>query len=261
MAGMGACGTTSDAVAPAPSVLVSARLRPPARVWVTGDWHAHHAQHASALFEAHYARAVAERWYLVHVGDALEMVTPSSRVAHKGALADQTASPEEQRQWLIDRLRRIHHGIVGPGNHETRIDFAVGINFIKSITDAEGMRVRAVEWPGFIELRVGRVTYYIYVHHGEGPTVNPFTLHDRLLMNTEAADVIVAGHIHQSANDVVVIESPHGPREVIRLRAGHYLDRPRYQMIRPLGRIGAPGSWLLTLDGDAKQIRVERLSR
>lgn len=239
--------------------LARLRLRAPATLWVTADWHRGHVSHDTALFHEHYNAAVEGGWTIIHLGDALELVTPASRIAQRGGLAEQTVPPEEQRVELIGLLRSFRYGVIGPGNHETRVDFQSGMNFIQSIVDAKDVRVKAVPWPGFVRVEVGRVVYHLYCHHGEGPIVNPFALHDRLMMNTEGADIIVAGHSHASSSDVAEVIAPDGERSIYRLRAGHYLRAPQYALRRPITRLGARGSWAVTLDGKCRQITTRWL--
>ena len=229
-------------------VLDYAKTRAPLRIWACGDWHVSALTHDAPLFAKHFQRAVKERWPVIHVGDALEMVTPSSRVAQRGALREQTADPEEQRKALITYLKQLAGGVILPGNHEFRVDMASGLDFIASITDAVGKTFTPLSEPGFIEVRVGKQRYRFYVHHGEGPVVAVTTLFDRLQRDTEGLDAILCGHIHAGTFDPATILTPDGPRSIKRFRTGHYLRPPKYALIRPVSRIGACGSWLLTLD-------------
>jgi predicted phosphodiesterase len=228
-----------------------------AQFWVLGDTHIGSTFHLSRAFSEH--RKLLAGSYVIHVGDALELVTPVSAVAHKGALREQVLPIEEQRKLFVEFLRDFPGGVVLPGNHEFRIDAVTGLNFIQTVVDAVGKRYVVLEIPGMVHIRVGKVDYHVVVHHGEGPYVSPTTLFDRLQRDYEGADIIVAGHIHASTFDPAVVRGPRGERIVWRLRVGHYVAPPRYALVRPVTRMGAPGSWILTLSGEGKSVTAQWL--
>lgn len=237
------------------------KARAPVSVWGTGDWHLSSTAHDAALFTKHFNRAVDEHWHLLHVGDGLEMVTPSSRVAQRGALNEQTALPAEQREILIGYLRKLTgKGFILAGNHELRVDMATGLDFIKTVTDAKGVSIEPLSEPGVVDILVGSQTYHVYVHHGEGPVVNPISLFDRIQRDVEGLDLILAGHIHSSTSDPAEVDTPTGARVIHRLRTGHYLKNPKYVLLRPIARRGARGSWLLTFDPHEHSVQATWLS-
>lgn len=240
-------------------ILDHRKARQPLKVWLCGDWHISSISHHSALFEKHFNRAVKEQWTVMHIGDALEMVTASSKVAQRGALRDQTADPETQRQTLITHLKKLKGGTILPGNHEFRIDAVTGLDFMQSIVDAVGPSFQAMDSPGMIDVRVGKQSYVFYAHHGEGPVAAVTTLFDRLQRDTEGLDAIVCGHVHAGTFDPAIKMTPTGHRTVFRYRVGHYLLAPKYALVRPVSRIGACGSWLLTLDPNTHSITSEWL--
>jgi hypothetical protein len=242
------------------TTLDHARRRAPLTIWATGDWHLGSAYHDAALFRLHFGRAVRERWLVVHVGDALEMVTPTSGVAGRGALIEQIVPPEEQRQLLVAHLKQLAGGVILGGNHEFRIDAKTGLNFIRTVTDAAPHIVPLAE-PGLVRLVVGSQTYHLYVHHGEGPTVVVTTLFDRIQRDIEGVDAIVCGHVHASTLDPAVVTTPGGERVVWRLRVGHYLRQPAYAKVRPIARVGARGSWAITFGHRRHQIEPRWLGQ
>lgn len=196
---------------------------------------------------------------VLHIGDALEMVTATSRVAQRGALRDQTADPETQRKTLIAHLKRLKGGTILPGNHEFRIDMATGLDFMASIVDAVGSKFQAMDQPGYVAIKVGKQTYTFYKHHGEGPVAAVTTLFDRIQRDTEGIDAILCGHVHAGTFDPAIKFTPQGHRTILRFRVGHYLVAPKYALVRPVSRMGAPGSWLLTLDPNTHSIKSEWL--
>jgi len=239
----------------------------PVRGWATGDWHRWSKFHADQMFERHLQRALDEAWFLMHVGDALEMTTPTSKVMTSGAMQDQTANPEDQRKDLVRILRMFRDaapvtpqatkkGVILGGNHEFRVDSKTGLDFIASVTDAVGDAIAPMSIPGIIEIRVGQNTWWGYMHHGEGPGTNPLTLADRIQRDVQGIDFILSGHIHCDTFDPAMVVTPQGYQKVTRIRCGHYLFNPPYQMRRPTTRMAPPGSWLLTLYPDRPKERA-----
>lgn len=225
-------------------------------VWATGDWHLGSAWCDRDLLDRHRQRALGGHWGLLHVGDGLEMVTPLSRVATRGALRDQILDPEQQRQLLVQYLAGFE-GFILPGNHEFRIDMATGLDFMRAITEAKGVSVRPLPLPQAVRIVAGRQEYIVYLHHGEGPVVSPTTLFDRLQRDVEGVDVILAGHIHAATSDPAEVDTPKGPRIVHRLRTGHYLKTPPYALVRPVARRGRRGSWHLIFHADRHSVTCE----
>ncbi len=111
--------------------------------------------------------------YTVGVGDYCEAVTKIS----KGDIFKQRASPQEQRDWIIEKLKPIKDRILGmvSGNHDQRIYDLTGIDICKDIAKALNVPYR----PEGILLKIsfgdnnsrvdGRpYTYFIYATHGYG---------------------------------------------------------------------------------------------
>jgi hypothetical protein len=226
-------------------------------LWVTGDWHLGHQRHLADLFRRHFQAAVTRRYPTIHVGDGVENVIPASGVARKGGLAEQALPPEEQRLLLIQHLQQLARVVYLRGNHERRDDVVTGKDFVAMVSALAGRHVTALRTPGIVTVQAGRQTYRFYVHHGEGPTVNPYTLLDRIQRDTDGLDGILAGHIHTGAVQMAQKITPDGPRTILRLRVGHYLAVPEYALERPVAPVGAPGSWLLHLDCRAHRVRPE----
>lgn len=134
--------------------MVTLKGNGPLKVWCCGDLHIGAETHDAALFARHYARAQDEGWLVLNLGDSLELVTPTSRVAQKGALRDQIMSIEEQRQALAQYLRGLKGGILLPGNHDHRIDMATGLDFIAMMAELAGPQWQVLSHAGFV--RIGR---------------------------------------------------------------------------------------------------------
>jgi hypothetical protein len=231
---------------------------PEQEFWATGDWHIGQAQHYAPLFDKHFQQAVSERWQLLHVGDAVEMLIWRG-VVQSARLFEQKLSPEEQREELIACLSKLAGGVYLAGTHELRVDRATGLDFVKGVAQASGGRIIPLYIPQAIEVVVGKQPYVVFLHHGEGPIVSPTTLFDRIQRDVEGVDLIIAGHIHAATFDPAVVETTRGNRTIYRLRAGHYLQMPAYQRIRPIVRWGACGSYVVKLCGNERKIDVRWL--
>jgi len=114
-----------------------------------------------------------ENAYTVLNGDLCESSIKSS----KGDIFKQVGSPQDQRDWMIDKLYPIRHKILGMdmGNHEARIYNEVGMDICKDIAKALGVPYRADGM--YLKISFGsgnsshqekQYTYFIYATHGYG---------------------------------------------------------------------------------------------
>lgn len=114
-----------------------------------------------------------ENVYMVLNGDLCE----SSLRSSKGDIYKQVGSPQNQRDWIIEKFLPRKHRILGmtTGNHEQRIYYETGIDISKDIAAALNIPYRA---EGIIlKLSFGNnnnrvdgrpYTYWIYATHGYG---------------------------------------------------------------------------------------------
>lgn len=111
--------------------------------------------------------------YTILNGDLIE----SSLRTSKGDIYKQVGSPQDQRDWITDKLYHLRHKILGVdiGNHENRILNEVGIDVCADIAKALNVPYRAAG----IMLKISfgdnnRSTsgkpyvYFIYATHGQG---------------------------------------------------------------------------------------------
>jgi len=111
--------------------------------------------------------------YTVLNGDLCE----SSLRTSKGEIFRQVGSPQDQRDWIIEKLYPIKHKILGmtTGNHELRIWNEVGIDISKDIAKALGIPYRPeglllkISFGSGNESHEDRpYTYWLYMTHGYG---------------------------------------------------------------------------------------------
>lgn len=130
----------------------------------------------------------------VYMGDGGECVTKSS----KGSIYEQTMSPQEQKQWLVNTMTPIKDKILFgvKGNHGNRTFKESGLSFDESLCSALGVPYlgTAVFW----NLVVGRSSYDIYTNHGVDSGVNTGTKINKakVFENLVEADTIMTAHSH-----------------------------------------------------------------
>ncbi|MDR7537412.1 MAG: hypothetical protein QN183_13735 [Armatimonadota bacterium] len=237
-------------------------------VWLTGDWHLGHDRCDLESLLAHVERARQLGARVIHLGDGPEQVGATDRVTRSGALWSQQIPPEPQRQMFAELMAGLAVDVLHPGNHELRVYARAGLDYTESVVD----RILAVRQqaglphrpvvplfrPGYVVYRISdRLRYVVYVYHGEGPIVNPFTAHGRLAMDRHGVDIYALGHSHQLAALLVNVQTPDGSRPVWWLRCGHYLRGPDYAVRRKLGPEGQVGSVCAWLHTRIPQVRVE----
>ena len=114
-----------------------------------------------------------EEIYTILNGDLCEAALKTS----KGEIYHQVGSPQEQRDWMIDRLTPIRQKILGMtmGNHEYRIYKETGIDICKDIAKAlnvpyraEGIILKIMFGSGNNRTPKRPYTYWGYATHGYG---------------------------------------------------------------------------------------------
>lgn len=225
-------------------------------VLLTGDWHVGAKGCEEELLDKHLARARKMGLRVVLLGDELENVTQDSSVAEKGALWTQTRHPHDQYKEIVKRkLKGLHVDAVLRGNHENRTLARTSFDLAGLIADAVGGH--NLEDGGFLRYRVGKQTYTLYLHHGEGGSTNPVTTFDRLFLQNEGEDIIAAGHSHDLLVHPFRVNVPKGARLVWYLRTGTYLCEADYAERRPSSRRRVSGSIVVWLESTRHRITPE----
>lgn len=130
----------------------------------------------------------------IYLGDGGECVTKSS----KGHIYEQTMSPQEQKQWLVDALQPIKDKFLFGvrGNHGNRTMKDSGLSFDESLCSALGIPYLNIA--AYWNLVVGRSSYDIYTNHGvdsgvnTGVKINKAKVFEHLV----DADAIITAHSH-----------------------------------------------------------------
>jgi len=130
----------------------------------------------------------------VYMGDGGECVTKTS----KGQIYEQTMSPQEQLNWLKNKLQPVKEKLLFgiKGNHGWRTFKDSGLGFDEALCLALGIPYFGTAT--FMELTVGRSSYDVFIHHGLdsgvaiGTKINKAKKFEEIII----ADAILSAHSH-----------------------------------------------------------------
>jgi hypothetical protein len=167
------------------------------------------------------------------MGDMIDCGTKDS-VAD--SVYQQIGTPDTQLEFMIDVLQPVaEKGLilgVHRGNHEFRIDKAVGFNISKYLSKT--LRVPYLHDAGWSLIKVGKQNYKFYTLHGTSNatmTITKLAAAKRVARRVASrADVVAHAHVHAIASDVMTNmdidlrtkQITH--RNQLILLTGHYLE-------------------------------------
>lgn len=166
---------------------------------IVHDIHYGNAQHHAKQWNAFKDRVVRQRnAYVVFIGDMMENVIPSS----KGDIFGQTASPQEQKEWLTDQLLDLKDKTICvlDGNHErNRSTKAAGLYPLYDCCVIAGIKERYRPHFAFVDIGVGRsaknpnrqIRYIGYLVH-KAKDMKNFSTADTV----DGIDFMAYGHDH-----------------------------------------------------------------
>lgn len=188
------------------------------------------------LFRESLKEAKRRRAAIALIGDTLD-VGSYVGTGHQGSVFDDSHDPQEQIDLAIKELKPYAKQIevILTGNHEDRLKKAAGLHLNKIV--AQGL--------GIVERYRDHSTIYrsngrsIFLAHGANKS--DFS---RVLQGAESVDAIALGHTHQLFTEAVRRRANGKLRDVVLVRAGTYLQEPRYGKLAlyPPNPIG--GAWL-----------------
>ena len=141
--------------------------------------------------------------YCVLNGDLCESTIKTS----KGEIFKQVGTPQDQRDWMIEKLLPIKDKILGmtTGNHESRIYNDVGVDLSKDIAEAlevpyraEGILIKVSFGSGNNRDKSKPYTYWLYATHGYGGarTKSAKAVKVERLSSWLDADIYIMSHDH-----------------------------------------------------------------
>ncbi len=155
--------------------------------------------------------------FVVLNGDLANVVIKSSL----GDLYNQIKKPQDQRDWLIKELKPIAHRVLGmtTGNHEARIDNAVGIDISADIANAlkvsyrpTGIALKISYGDGNNRMKGKPFVSWVYLTHGYGGarTKSAKAVKAERAGHFVNADSIIMSHDHvvDAAPDVILDFDP-----------------------------------------------------
>lgn len=129
-------------------------------------------------------------------GDYIEGVLRES----KGDIHEQTMSPKEQADFIVELLYPVRHLIDGitSGNHDFRVEKATSFDPAEIIAKDLGIRDRYLGTRGIISYSWNKLFYSIEMHHGVGggSTVAAVENAMKKLWKSDS-DVMYCGHWHK----------------------------------------------------------------
>ena len=244
------------------NVTIDCNSTRPAAFWLLSDVHFGHVAHDSELFQRHRALAKAARARILFLGDALESVNTSSKVAQVGGHFEQVGTIGDQRRQFEEAVKGFRTIVVIDGNHERRIVKETGESPLEvaAANISRQQRYPCHYFPHgvFVTINLGSQTYTLVLHHGEGGGT---TFFKHLARDYSGADLYAGGHSHALMQEETLVHRPHGTERVLNVRTGSYLKLPSYAWDKPMsGPIPPTGSWLLWLRPDRFQMTLEKLS-
>jgi len=208
---------------------------------------------------------------IMGLGDDLEAISrrPSSHIRNYG----REALIREEAELFCKIWGSVLHRMVGRvlGNHELRITREVeklGLSGIP-IVDEEILKenpkciLSEPERGLILKLKVGEQLYYGYCSHGTGRSVKPDSYLMKVFDVFEGLDFCAMGHIHQTFSQNYPVLKPTNSKNPERksrwgIRSGTPTPFLAYSE-KNLYPITEPTNMIMTLEGDRKKIKVERL--
>ena len=143
------------------------------RIMATGDWHLGAPTCDEQKIREDLERAVNNHWYVLCMGDQLEMATRTS----PGSGVYEQIPPEKQIERIVEILQPVNDAglLVGvhSGNHEGRVSKAAGLDITKMICRILGTRYLA--HAAMHNWKVGKQSYTVYSTHGSSGSRLPWT--------------------------------------------------------------------------------------
>lgn len=135
--------------------------------------------------------------YTIDMGDDMDIVTKES----KGNIYDQQYSPYYQKQEAVKFWRPVHEAgkllCVMDDNHSYRARELADWRIVLDMCNE--LKTRYGGWGAFLDLRIGKQQYTIYVVHGKKcGTTDAYALNSVITMNQRCiADIYLRGHHHR----------------------------------------------------------------
>lgn len=172
------------------------------------------------------------------IGDLLDMGLFVG-TKHTGSVYDQAYGVDEQAERAARLLSSVKNNVVAilQGNHEERLYKATGIEANRGVARALGClpAFRATS----ATLRNKRFGYRVFLGHGSNK--GDF---GRVMIGQDGLDAVILGHTHTLNQEVVTKRENGRRRDVHLVRAGTYLEEPRYgrMALYPPNPVGA--AWI-----------------
>jgi predicted phosphodiesterase len=205
-------------------------------LFVSSCVHYGHRDCRSDLFLKSLKEAKRRKASIALIGDTLD-VGSYVGTAHQGSIWEDCMTPQEQIDGVVKLLKPYSSqiSVMLAGNHEGRLEKAAGLLLNKVVADELG--IGSTYKDEYFTLPIGGRRVFL----AHGANKSDFS---RVLSGHERIDSIVLGHTHELECRVVRRREGNSLREINLVRAGTYLQEPRYGKLAlyPPNPIG--GAWI-----------------
>jgi len=228
----------------------------------TGDWHLGAKTCDEDMIRTDLKRALDNGWYVLGMGDMLEMAT---RVSPGSGVFEQEG-PNEQMERVLEMLKPINDAglLIGlhSGNHENRLNNVAGITITQWLCSLLGCRY--LNHAATHNWKVGKQSYTVYSTHGSSGSRLPWTKIKAAIdcfRFTDAETVLYAhthglDHMTQLYQHVDKKNRKVGHAKRHAILTGSYLRYPgSYAEQKNLPPVSM-GCAVVTIYGDRHEIRV-----
>lgn len=210
-----------------------------ANVYYLGDFHLGQKSCDVKAIKDVVKRIAKDRYAVVIImGDMIEMAT-------KKAYQTGEVMPRKiQLRTLKVLLGPIRHKIVAvlTGNHERRIDKAVGVDYMEDAFMPFVPDAVYLGYEGWLNVELKGSSTLMYLHHGAGGSQNPEYWVKKLIFNNGigvSAHVVASGHCHAQWHKLYTLpvkkRSKIVRKTVLGIRTGCYLGMADYAKISGFG--------------------------
>lgn len=212
-----------------------------------------------------------EHIMVMSMGDDMEAI--SKRPASHLRNSSRETLIAEEAELYCNLWQEVMHKIIGRviGNHELRVTReyeSFGLSGIPIVDDRikkenPSCILSEPERGIILRIKVGEQTYKGYFAHGSGGATRPDTHVKKIFEVFEGIDFCALAHIHQTFSNnypILEIDRSNTPRRKSRIgiRTGTTVPYLAYAEKKALP-VSEPSNVIVTLRGDRKQIKTERL--
>lgn len=230
-------------------------------VMLIGDVHYGSPQCDVPRFKAMLDYCLENKFYIILMGDLVEMATRESIGA---GVYEQEEHGDSQIEWMVETLRPLADAglILGShnGNHEERVYNMTGVNIAKAM--ARELHVTYLGDACWHSFKVGQQKYSVYTLHGRTGARYDGTVLKAVenISNSFYADLVAMAHAHKQVSSNLIVETVINDRVVQRKKfivvTGSYLKYDGGYWQKTGGQISKLGSPRVRFSADRHDLSI-----